>query len=167
MRRLLPLALLLFALALAGTFPKRAIPFEGKTLSGGYLKLADLLERGPVFLNFWASHCPPCLVEGPEIARAHARYRSRVRFVAVDVQDNPKMARFRVREWGWEFPVVIDYFGDVARAYRIRYLPTSFFIAPSGEVVAVHAGLLILRDAEGRVVRDFLTPNLERLLKAP
>ncbi len=56
---------------------------------------------------------------------------------------------------------------DVARAYRVRYLPTSFFIAQDGRVVAVHAGLLILRDPEGRVAKDFLTPNLKRLLEAP
>ncbi len=167
MRRLLPLALALLALAWAGAFPERAIPFEGKTLAGGYLKLAELLEKGPVFLNFWATHCPPCLAEGPELGRAYARYRDRVQFVAVDVQDDPRMARFRVKDWGWDFPVVIDYYADVARAYRVRHLPTSFFIAPSGEIVAVHVGLLILRDAEGRVARDFLTPNLERLLRTP
>ena len=167
MRRGLFFALFLLGFALAQAFPERAIPFEGKTLSGAPFKLAELLEKGPVFLNFWATHCPPCLVEGPEIGRVHARYRDRVQFVAVDVQDNPKMARFRVREWGWTFPVVIDYYADVARAYRVRYLPTSFFIARDGRVVAVHAGLLVLRDPEGRVVEDFLTPNLERLLEAP
>ena len=77
------------------------------------------------------------------------------------------MARFRIREWGWTFPVVIDYYADVARAYRVRYQPTSFFIAQDGRVVAVHPGLLIPRDPEVRVTKDFLTPNLERLLEAP
>ena len=83
----------------------------------------------PVFLNLWAGHRPTCLAEGPEIGQVYARYRNRVQFVAVDARDNPKMARFRVREWGWTFPAVIDYYADVARAYRVRYQPTSFFIA--------------------------------------
>ena len=104
MRRLFPFALALLALAWAGAFPERAIPFEGKTLAGGYLKLAELLEQGPVFLNFWATHCPPCLAEGPVLGRAYARYRDRVQFVAVDVQDDPGMARFRVTSW-WRSPI--------------------------------------------------------------
>ncbi len=166
MRRLLGLTLL-FVLALAQAFPKEAIPFEGKTLDGGYFKLTEYLGKKPIFLNFWATHCPPCLMEGPELEAYHQRYRDRIAFVAVDVQDHPKMANYRVKDWGWTFPVVIDYYGDVARAYRVGYLPTSFFIDREGQVVAVHPGLLIMRDQSGALIKDFLTPYLEKLLKTP
>ena len=159
--------LLALGLALAQAFPKEAIPFEGKTLAGETFRLGEVLGKKPIFLSFWATHCPPCLVEGPELEAYHRRYGDRIAFVAVDVQDHPKMARFRVREWGWTFPVVVDYYGDVARAYRVRYLPTSFFISRSGKVVAVHPGLLVLRDGEGRLVQDFLSRYLEELLRAP
>ena len=167
MRRFIALLLLVFAAALAQAFPKEAIPFEGKTLDGKVFKLSDYLGKKPIFLNFWATHCPPCLVEGPELEAFHQRYGDRIAFVAVDVQDHPKMASYRVKDWGWTFPVVIDYYADVARAYRVGYLPTSFFIDKTGKIVAVHPGLLLLRNEEGELVQDFLTPNLEKLLKAP
>ncbi len=165
--RFLLLAALALGLALAQGFPKEAIPFEGKTLEGKTFRLADYLGKIPIFLNFWASHCPPCLMEGPEIGALYPHYQGRILFVGVDVQDNPRMARFRVHEWGWTFPVVVDYYADVARAYRVRYLPTSFFIQKDGRILRVHPGLLILRDREGRKVKDYLTPGLKALLQAP
>ncbi len=158
------LLVLALGLAWAGGFPERAIPFEGKTLDGEVFHLADYLGKTPIFLNFWASHCPPCLMEGPEIGAAYPEYRGKVLFVAVDVEDDPRMARFRSRDWGWTFPAVIDYYADVARAYRVRFLPTSFFIAKDGRIVRVHPGLLVLKDGEGRAVQDFLRPALEALL---
>ncbi len=157
--------ILVLGLALAsGAFPERAVPFQGKTLTGRPFQLAEYLGKTPIFLNFWASHCPPCLMEGPAIGAVYPRYRGRVLFVAVDVEDDPRMARFRTREWGWTFPVIVDYYADVARAYRVRFLPTSFFIARDGRILRAHPGLLILEDAHGRRVRDFLTPGLEALL---
>ena len=166
MRRLLGLTLL-FVLALAQAFPKEAIPFEGKTLDGGYFKLTEYLGKKPIFLNFWATHCPPCLMEGPELEAYHQRYGDRIAFVAVDVQDHPKMASFRVREWGWRFPVPLDPRGKIAHLYGVHKLPTSFFIDSSGRVVRMHLGMLVIRDRTGELVADFLEKYLKELLSPP
>ncbi len=153
---------LFLALSLAlGATPRAAIPFSGKTLDGRPFDLKPLLGKTPIFLHFWASHCPPCLIEGKEIEPIHQRFKGRIAFVAVDVQDPPKMAAFRVREWGWTFPVVVDYYADVARAYGVRALPTSVFIDRAGRVEKVWTGMLIYNG------RDGLTRLLKELLNAP
>ena len=157
MPRTLALAALL-ALALAGPFPERAVPFEGRTLEeGGYFRLEDHLGKTPILLYFWSSHCRGCLAEGPFIAELSRRYRGRVLFVGIDVQDFPRMARFRVRDWGWEFPVVVDYYADVARAYGVRATPTTFLLDREGRVVYVRMGTLDERVITERI-EELLSP---------
>jgi len=159
--------LLLLTLALAQPFPEKAPPFKAPTLEGEVFDLGEYLGKTPIFINFWATHCPPCLAEGPELAAYHEKYGDRVLFVGVNVQDHPKMASFRVREWGWRFPVPLDPRGEIAYLYGVHKLPTSFFIDASGRVVRVHPGMLVIRDRTGELVADFLEKYLKELLSSP
>ncbi len=123
--------------------PSEAIPFNGPLLDGGQFDLNDYLGKKPLVINFWASWCRPCRLEAEVLERFFREYSEAVAFVSVDVQDPGESARAFVKRYGITFPIVQDGGADVAWAYRVTGLPTTFFIDLSGRILFVHRGPLI------------------------
>ena len=99
--------------------------FAGQTLDGGRFDVAD--HRGDiVVVNFWASWCPPCILEAPGLQSVWADYQSRgVQFVGVDVGDNKAAAQAHERRFGVTYPSVEDPSGRVLLAFRGTLTPAS------------------------------------------
>lgn len=96
-----------------------------------------------VVMNFWATWCPPCRKEFPELVKLHDRNVDRGLVVlGVDLQESPDIVRNFLNEFGANYPVVIDTKGDVASQYRLLGLPTTYFIDGEGVIRAQHVGLL-------------------------
>jgi cytochrome c biogenesis protein CcmG/thiol:disulfide interchange protein DsbE len=115
--------------------------FVLERLGGGQLRLSDL-QGSPVLLNFWASWCPPCKNEMPDIVDQYERYKGQgLVVVAVNLQEADSKVSDFAAEYGMDFPIVIDRAGAVAGAWRIggafEGLPSSYFIDASGVVRAV------------------------------
>ncbi|MGB2693663.1 MAG: TlpA disulfide reductase family protein [Dehalococcoidia bacterium] len=117
----------------------RAWPdFLLERLTGGTLRLSDL-QGQPVVLNFWASWCPPCRLEMPELVDAYEQYRADgLVVVAVNLQESESEMRTFLDEFGVAFPVVVDRSGQVAGVWRlggpIEGIPTSYFIDKAGVI---------------------------------
>lgn len=95
--------------------------------------------RGKViFLNFWATWCPPCVAELPEIQKAYDRYGDRVAFMLVTDQE-PGTVRHFFEKHGYELPV---YYlsGTVPGAFQYRTIPTTFIISRDGKIVLRKGG---------------------------
>jgi peroxiredoxin len=107
-------------------------------VGGGTLRLSDLQGK-PVLLNFWASWCPPCRQEMPEIVAAYERHKAEGLIVlGVNLQEaDSRVAKF-ANEFGMTFPIVIDRDGDVGQSWRIggafKGLPSSYFLDSTGVV---------------------------------
>lgn len=102
--------------------------------TGEVVRLSDL--RGQVvFLNFWATWCPPCKEEMPEIEAFHSEHGDRVKVLALgaDPRESPEQLRKFAEAMGITFPVIHDG-GEGAQAYRVVGIPTSFFIDQNGVV---------------------------------
>ena len=116
--------------------------FRLTLLGGGEVALSDL--RGKVVIvNLWASWCPPCRAEMPALQEAYETYRDRgLEILAVNTtyQDSQVASARFVEEFGLTFPVPLDQTGDVSRSYRLRALPTSFFIDRDGVIQSVVIG---------------------------
>jgi thiol-disulfide isomerase/thioredoxin len=110
-------------------------------VGGGELRLSDLQGK-PVLLNFWASWCPPCREEMPEIVAAYERYKDEgLIVIGVNLQEPSDIISEFAQDFGMTFPIVIDRSGDVAETWRIGGaidgLPSSYFIDATGVVRGV------------------------------
>lgn len=121
---------------------KVAPDFVLASLDGSDVKLSDFAGR-PVFVNFWATWCVPCRKEMPEIIAASERYADRnLAVIAVNVQEPRDAAAGFAKDFGMTFPTVLDPRGQVAAAYRVTGLPTSYFIDRDGVIRGVWFGPL-------------------------
>ncbi|HWP63480.1 MAG TPA: TlpA disulfide reductase family protein [Candidatus Binatia bacterium] len=104
-------------------------------LDGRPVRLADLRGRG-VWLNFWASWCPPCQAETPVLRDVAERYAGRgLTLVGISVQETSvDDVRAYARRYELGYVVAADLRGDVFRRYRIFALPTQIFIDPAGRI---------------------------------
>jgi thiol-disulfide isomerase/thioredoxin len=109
-------------------------------LDGNPVRLADL--RGKVvWLNFWASWCPPCQSETPLLRTMDARYRDRgLALVGVQVQQTVDDGRRYAATYALRYRIGADVTGDIFREYRVFALPTQFFIDASGVVQGIVNG---------------------------
>jgi len=126
-------------------------------LDGNPLRLADLRGRA-VWLNFWASWCPPCQSETPILRTIDERYRDRgLTLIGVQVQQTVDDGRRYATTYGLGYVIGADVSAAVFRTYHVFALPTQFFIDPQGIIRAVVNGPLDLETA-GSVVESILPP---------
>jgi thiol-disulfide isomerase/thioredoxin len=120
-------------------------------LDGRPIRIADLRGKG-VWLNFWASWCPPCQQETPNLREVADLYRDRgVVLVAVDVQETVPVAKAYAERYGLRYTIGPDVAGRVFRTYRVYALPTQFFIGADGVIRSVVQGPLSRDAAIARV----------------
>jgi len=115
--------------------------FTLPTPDGGEIRLSDLRGR-PVVVNFWATWCPPCRYEVPALEQAHRELGGDAIILGVDVQESAATVQSFASEVGMTYPVVLDARAEVARAYRVRAYPTTYFIDSRGMITHVVTGPL-------------------------
>jgi thiol-disulfide isomerase/thioredoxin len=116
--------------------------FQLESLNGGSHSLADF-QGQVVVLNLWASWCPPCRAEMPALQSLYEQYQNQglvVLAVNMTYQDSVSSAASFVQEFGLTFPVLLDRTGIVGNLYRMRALPTTFFIDRLGVIQEVVVG---------------------------
>jgi cytochrome c biogenesis protein CcmG/thiol:disulfide interchange protein DsbE len=89
-----------------------------------------------VLLNFWATWCPPCQAEMPELQAYYRDYRTQgFILLGVDVQEDAATVSAFLQKNGFDFPVALDMTGMVHAQYGGSALPLSFLIGPNGELI--------------------------------
>lgn len=121
------------------------------TAPSGKLEFASL--RGhPVYLNFFATWCPPCNEEASSIEALSRRYAARgLDVVGVDVLENASKAALFRSEHRLSFPTVVDD-GTLRDRYRINGLPVHVFIDRSGIVRSIVVGQMSPAEIEAGIL---------------
>jgi cytochrome c biogenesis protein CcmG/thiol:disulfide interchange protein DsbE len=115
--------------------------FTLPTVAGDTFTLSALRGK-PVILNFWATWCPPCRAELPELEAAHERYAGQVIVVGVNQMEPAANVAAFAGQIGLAFPLPLDAQGDVSRQYAVRSLPTTFFVDREGVIRRIQTGAL-------------------------
>ncbi|OFW77542.1 MAG: hypothetical protein A2201_00700 [Alicyclobacillus sp. RIFOXYA1_FULL_53_8] len=121
--------------------------FDLAQLGGtGNVSLSKLLANGePILLNAWASWCPPCQMETPDLIKMSQKYKGQMQFVGVDMttqETNPKDASAFVKKYGIPYSVLMDTQGTFLNAYALQGFPTTFVISPKGKILDVEFGMM-------------------------
>jgi thiol-disulfide isomerase/thioredoxin len=96
----------------------------------------------PIVVNFFASWCTPCLAELPGFERVHHEVGEAVRFVGLNLADDPAAGRAIVEQAGITYDVARDPDGDVFAALGAIAMPATVFVDADGRVLEVHGGEL-------------------------
>ncbi|MCX8068586.1 MAG: redoxin domain-containing protein [Anaerolineae bacterium] len=130
--------------------PGQAAPdFTLTLLDGSTLSLSG--KRGQVVvLNFWASWCPPCEAETPELQAVWEEYQGKgVAFIGIAYKDEEAAVRDFLSKHSITYPIGLDPAGQIADLYGITGVPETFVV-----------------DAEGKVVRFYIGPVTADQLRA-
>lgn len=117
-----------------------ALPARAEVIGVQDFQLAAV-DADLIYLDFWASWCPPCRVSFPWMKQLSARYRGKgLRVIAVNVDRDPAAAERFLLQARPDFDIVRDPEGQLAATYDIAAMPSSFLLTPAGEILMRHEG---------------------------
>lgn len=120
-------------------------------LDGQAVSLASLRGR-PVWINFWATWCPPCQQETPDLRETFEAHRGDgLALVSIDVQEDPATVRAYAERYGLRYTVALDLTGSTVATYRVFGLPTHYFIDRDGIIRDRYFGPLTREQMEQRL----------------
>lgn len=108
---------------------------------GTTLRLSDYRGQA-VFLNFWATWCVFCLEEMPDMQRIADEFDGRLIVIGVNNGEAVDTGDGFVRRIDARYEIVYDPARSVVEGYRVRAMPTSYFIDADGRIVTAHFGFM-------------------------
>jgi thiol-disulfide isomerase/thioredoxin len=136
---------------------KPAPEFNMRTLDGKVVSLSDYKGK-PVWIGFWASWCPPCRAENPDIEEMYQKYKDDGLVILAPAigEDSSTVAAY-VKRTGLTFTAGVDETTQLAANYRIVGIPTHFFIDRDGVLRVWRIGSMSTKTME---------KNIEKILSA-
>lgn len=123
---------------------------SGTTVDGGRFDL-DKQRGGWVLVNFFATWCPPCVAEQPELVRLAQQTAGELQIVSVAAGDTAENVTKFFAEQGGDWPVLVSGTDAASIDYGLVKLPESYLISPSGTVVEKFAGGVTAAQVERRI----------------
>ncbi len=120
------------ARAVAGGLPALVLDCVG---GDSRVNLAGLPAGRPLLINFWASWCKPCRVEGPVLGEVHHRLGSRLVMLGVlEEETDPSAAVELARRAAMTYPQLVDTQTAARASLRVSAIPQSFLVAADGRI---------------------------------
>ena len=116
--------------------------FRARSLDGSETISKADLEGKVVFVDFWASWCPPCLKSLPEFENLQTSFSGRddVVVIAINLDENPQDATAFINKINVTYKILTDQSGDIPELFGVNAMPTSYVIDKSGVIRYVHNG---------------------------
>ena len=143
------LAVLFFAVLAIGfaflannpTVSAKSAPDEALVgINTGDATIYGLAGEKPLYLNFWATWCPPCVGEMPAIEAMYKKYGDRLGFAAVSFDNSASDAQKMIAERGLTVPVYTGDLNKISQDYWVDAIPRSILIGTDGTIIAEHVG---------------------------
>lgn len=110
---------------------KKASDFEVELLNGEKVKLSSYFGK-PIFLNFWATWCGPCVSEMPDIEKMKKEYEDDLVILLVNGGEEKEDVEYFINRMGYTSLVGLDKTGEILTKYDSMYIPLSVFIDKDG-----------------------------------
>lgn len=114
---------------------QQAPDFSLAKLGGGTISLSEFRGKKPVIVDFWASWCPNCRRDMPNLNRYYEKYKDKVEVIGVNLQENESTVKDFIDSRSISFKVALDPSGLASNAFGIQYTNTHFLIDKSGNLV--------------------------------
>ena len=142
MRKILFLMLVGFIVLSVNSYAlDQATDFDTVDIKGNPFKLSDY-KGNVIFLNFFATWCPPCRAEMPDFQKLSEEYPDDLKVIAIHVGRDPldRVEKF-VNEQGLNFSVCMDTSGEIQRLYGpIRAIPVTVIIDKEFNIIKKYIG---------------------------
>jgi thiol-disulfide isomerase/thioredoxin len=128
------------------------------TLDGKTANVSDFKGK-VIFINLWATWCPPCIAEMPNIHKLYQKVSAEnIAFVMVSMDEDIEKAKKFIKRKEYTFPVYTLKSG-LPETFETNIIPTTFVINPSGKIVMRKEGMAKYDTEE---FREFLTTMLKK-----
>lgn len=113
--------------------------FELESLDGKAVSFSEMKNK-VVFVNFWATWCPPCIAEMPDIHSLYNEKGSEVEFVMISLDQDEKKVKDFISRKEFQFPV---YFlrSNLPSSYDTHSIPTTYVIGKDGLIKVENHGM--------------------------
>ncbi len=130
---------------------EEAPDFRVQGLDGQHLQLGDFRGR-PVWISFWATWCPPCRAENPDIEEVYQKKREEgLVILALSIGEDAGTVKDYVERTGLTYTIGLDQGTEVAATYRIVGIPTHYFVDRDGILRDWRVGSMSKKTMEEKV----------------
>ncbi len=113
----------------------------------GNITSLETLKGKVIFMNFWATWCPPCIAEMPSINKLHEEMGDKVAFVMISLDRDFELAKAFEKEKGYQLPIYA-LAGNLPSMYDSAAIPTTYIIDSDGNLVLTHKGMADYHNTE-------------------
>ena len=133
------------------TVGKTAPALTAQTLDG---KMVKIEKSGKIaVLNFWATWCPPCRYEMPELETFAVKHGDTIVFAAINLQEPAEKVKQYLEQNKYTMPVLLDKDGTAAAGFSIRAIPTTIVLDQNGVIRYRKSGAVTADELE-TVLKD-------------
>ena len=111
--------------------PKKINSFDLQSLDGKQIKVADKLKtKKLILINFWATWCPPCIKEIPDLIKLEKKFENEIEIIFVSVDANPTkvIPNFLKKNNLENFQTYIDKKLNLTKQLGVKVMPTTLII---------------------------------------
>jgi len=117
-----------------------ATEFTLKDLNENEINLSSMKGK-KVFLNFWATWCPPCKMEMPYIQEIKNEYKD-IEIISINCGESKEIVQEYMNNNNYNFTALLDTNGEISNKYKAYSIPMSYLIDEDGNIANKHIGTM-------------------------
>ena len=112
-----------------------------------------LVENTPIFINFFATWCGPCVRELPDIQKLYNKYKDKIQFIFIHCGGNVNEVTTFIKQNGFSFPVVVDDDNSLTQQFNVLSIPLTIITDDNTIVKNIIVGACSYEDYEQEVTK--------------